>query len=302
MSRILLLGANSFSGHLFAEKYCDRHEIIGTVREPRACHLPKSVHLEIIPESVDPEQILPLLEKHDADVLINFIAMGNVDECEKNQSNARRVNVDFPVTLAKALKQNHSTCMFVQVSSNAVYAGNAAPYSEDSPKHPVNFYGYTKLLADQGVSEAYNNVLIARPITMFGASQSFQRLNPLSFVVQRLRDRQPLALVDDVYGNLLWVDDFVRILESLISNGTLGEFNIAGPERIDRWEFGRRIAQAMNADPGAIRRVGSDEFPALAPRPMDTTFDTAKIQALGLSPTPLDESIRLSIQGMGSID
>ncbi|MCB1305745.1 MAG: sugar nucleotide-binding protein, partial [Leptospiraceae bacterium] len=94
---------------------------------------------------------------------------------------------------------------------------------------------------------------------------------------------------------------FVRILEGLTSRNLRGEFNIAGPEGIDRWNFGRRIAAVMGLDPNIIRRVGSDEFPSLARRPADTTFDTDKVSSLGLKPTPLDESIELSVQQMEAL-
>ncbi|MCB1168089.1 MAG: sugar nucleotide-binding protein, partial [Leptospiraceae bacterium] len=144
MSRILLLGLNSFSGYRFAESFGNKHAIIGTLRNSDGCPVPENVTREVVPGIMDQRQMETLLAKYAPEVIINFLAMGNVDECERNQDEAKSINLDFPIALARVLKEKEQNCLFVQVSSNAVYDGDSPPYSEDSPKHPVNFYGETK--------------------------------------------------------------------------------------------------------------------------------------------------------------
>ncbi len=64
---------------------------------------------------------------------------------------------------------SHESCIpFVLISTDYVFDGTKAPYSEEDEKNPLNEYGYHKLKAENCIKENTSKYIIARKTNVFG--------------------------------------------------------------------------------------------------------------------------------------
>jgi len=96
----------------------------------------------------DVTNLITRLNLDDESVLINCISMGDVDRSKIDKNSCKIQNYQFVATLYNHLK-NTNFRKLIHLSTSMVYDGNNAPYDEDSNCIPVNFYGSTKLKADE---------------------------------------------------------------------------------------------------------------------------------------------------------
>lgn len=236
-------------------------------------------------------RIIDFVRESDISVVINAVAMANVDECQEKTSKCKLINFEFVRLLTDQLKAFEGV-HFVHFSTNAVYGGNDYPFSESSEKYPVNIYGCHKKMADDYITNSgLVSYTILRPITIIGPRLNKDRHNPLSFIVDMLKAGNKIKLVDDNVVNYLYINDFIRCIRLVIEKKYYGEFNISGDVSESRYYFGIRIARTMNLEPEmCVEMARSDEFPTIAPRAYNTSFDNSKMKSiLGVTPTDLDE-------------
>ena len=65
----------------------------------------------------------------------------------------------------------------------------------------------------------------------------------------------------------------------------VGVIHLAGGDSVNRYQFGRQLAEIFGLDAGLIESVDSTAFPALARRPKNTTLRTTRMEKeLGIAP------------------
>jgi dTDP-4-dehydrorhamnose reductase len=290
MKKILLLGGVSFSGYRFYNLYKHEYEIICTHNDEIGFENSANYYkLDILKF----DQVKNLIELIQPDIIINTISIANVDECEKNKTITKKINYEFIVQLVDYLLGYDDRIYLIHFSSNAVYDGQEPLYSELTPSNPKNYYGLTKMKADIYIENKYNNYLIARPITMIGENETFQRGNPFTFIYNKLKANVEIKLVNDVFVNFLYVNDLCWCINKLISQDIKGIFNISGDEILSWHSFGLKIAKELDLNCDLINSCSINDFPTLATRPRNTSFDNRKIKsAIRFKATNINKVIR----------
>src|SRR5699024_8832919 len=86
------------------------------------------------------------------DYLINCAAYTAVDQTEKEEEKARKINAHAVGELAGLCKKHAVT--LIHISTDFVFDGKLSrPLKEDDPANPINKYGQTKLEGEQERSE-----------------------------------------------------------------------------------------------------------------------------------------------------
>jgi dTDP-4-dehydrorhamnose reductase len=190
------------------------------------------------------------------------------------------------------------------MSTDLVFDGEHAPYSETDPPSPVNFYGAAKAEAERIVSDR----LPAATIVRTSLVTCFDPPDPRTeSILQALRDeralrgerallgeRAPLTLFTDEYRCPVRVEDLAAALVELIDRPFPGILHIAGPERLSRYDLGLRIARFHGLTP-ASGNVPAGIRPGLTRdsgmvRPRDCTLRITRAQEhlqTGLHPLSL---------------
>ena len=114
------------------------------------------------------------------DWIINAGAYTNVDGAELNKELAIETNANSILAFSKALKITGGKLL--QLSTDFVFDGNQKfPYANDQIKNPINYYGYTKALAEENI------------IKTFGSQKQYLILNHLVKARRKLYHQQYMA-------------------------------------------------------------------------------------------------------------
>jgi dTDP-4-dehydrorhamnose reductase len=240
-------------------------------------------------------EVLALFKEIKPSIIIHAASIGNVDYCEKNPEEAKKVNITGTQNIVKACNEFGTRLIFI--STNAVFDGTKAPYTETSTTNPVNYYGETKSIGEKMVLEASPDDVVVRMTLIYGWNNANQRSNAVTWLLDKLRRNEPTKLVDDTYVNPIYNLQAAEAIWRIIDLDINGIINMAGKDRVNRYKFGVEIAEAFGYDPKLLTAVSSDYFPGIAKRMPDTSFDTSKmIKTLGIKPLSIIKGLNLMKQ------
>ncbi|HNS52396.1 MAG TPA: SDR family oxidoreductase [Anaerolineae bacterium] len=152
---------------------------------------------------------------------------------------------------------------FIHMSTDMVFDGEHAPYvPEDMPK-PVTPYGQAKARAEEIVAALLPTAAIVRTSLIYGFSPPDPRT---LWVLDSVRGRHPITLFTDEVRCPVWVEQLAAALLELTRREMPGTWHLAGPQAIDRYSFGVRLARAFGLDPAEIKPGLSRESGLVRPR------------------------------------
>jgi dTDP-4-dehydrorhamnose reductase len=219
--------------------------------------------------------------------VIHTAAMADPNLCQQHRSASHKINTQVPINIAGLCSDLGIPCLFT--SSDLVFDGQNPPYSEEDGPSPISFYGEQKALAEVGMKDQYPLTVICRMPLMFGnpgpVAQSF--IQPMLRAIQsgeRVRlfvdeFRTPVSGGDAAKGLLMALDRLP------------GMIHLGGPERISRYEFGRRLSDTFGLPDARLDPCRQKDVKMPAPRPPDVSLDSSKAAALGFKPSPLKKEM-----------
>jgi dTDP-4-dehydrorhamnose reductase len=193
-------------------------------------------------------------------VIVNLSGEAQPDLIERDSTAYEEINVELPAYLAKMCQQRG--VQFIQVSTQAVFGGDQAPYGPDDPTSPLNAYGEQKRRAEIEVLK-FSNSIVARPTFILGVRPlpHVGRTNP----VEQILGGQPQQVCDR-YFSPCFARDAAEMLWALALYGSQKRIvHLGNPIRMTR----HAVAQALGMDTEAISH---NEMTGLAPRALDTTY------------------------------
>lgn len=225
------------------------------------------------------------------DVVVNCAAMTEVDRCETDRQACWRLNVDAVDLLARQCLSSGSR--LVQVSTDFVFDGTAGPYREPDRPLPVNFYGKSKLAAENAARGAgIDHWAIVRTALVFGTGERLSRSNIVLWIVDELSRGRSLRMVTDQLRTPTWAPDLARGIERIVRFGKTGIYHVSGREMLSVHELALEVAKAFDFDPSLVTATDGTAFSQPAERPMRTGFIILKAESeLGFRPTPLREAL-----------
>lgn len=226
------------------------------------------------------------------DAVIHTAGIGSPDYAETNREVVTDINLNGTMNILELCEMFGSRLVFI--SSNGIYDGDNAPYSEEDKAEPVNYYGEVKLKGEEIVKRARIPFAIVRPILMYGWPFSFERANIVTLAISKLTNGEKIHVYEDVYANPLLNVSCASAIWKVISENISGVFNIAGADRVSIYQLLVRTAEVFDMDKDLISPVRQGFFNELARRPSDTTFKTDKMEkVLGIKPLPLEEGLKI---------
>jgi len=286
--KIFLTGATGLLGRYFLESAsaAAKHQILGLSRTVHdGLDLASAVRVVAMPFE-SREAISDLLRRFAPDWVIHAGGEGSVDRVENEPTRFSAINLEFPLFLMEESWKLRARWM--TFSSNGIYGGDQAPYSETSEARPLNAYGRFKAEVDAQTRRYPGQWVIFRPTVSYGWNYQFGRANTVTFFLPRMQQGNEMSLVDDQFENPVYAGDVSTILWKVIEEGFQGEINVGGGDsRVSRYGWMRAVARAFGYDHNRISPARLADFPNSALRPRDTSFDTRKLVA-ELGERPLD--------------
>jgi dTDP-4-dehydrorhamnose reductase len=238
------------------------------------------------------QHVHEFLDLHKPTFIINCAAERRPDACEQNIVESELLNIHAVYNLALEASKLPS-CGFVQISTDYIFDGKNAPYSETDAPNPLNAYGKQKLRGEHAALAGNSGAIILRVPVLYGPTSDFSESAVTAFIETVRKNKA--SKVDDwqirvptltsdialVVVNMvkIWHDEAVEAgsNSNVCSRSTLpGIWNYCSQDIFTRFSLCKYFASKLNLDMSNIEAVAGP--PAGAVRPYDCFLSTKKMQ------------------------
>ena len=232
------------------------------------------------------EQVEEAFKTIKPDVVVHAATLTDVDKCETNKELAWKVNVEGTKNIVEAAKSAGS--FLIYISTDYVFSGEKGNYKETDKPDPINYYGLTKLKAEE-IVQTQKEYFIGRPSVIYGSTPAAGKVNFALWLIETLGKGERVKIVTDQWNTPTLNTNLAEMTLEVIERRLTGVYHTCGATRVSRLEFAEQIAEAFGLDKSLIDKVLSSQFTWPAKRPMDSSLDTSKAQKT-LQHKPLDMS------------
>lgn len=239
---------------------------------------------------LDKDAVNEAFKSFEPEMVIHCAGEGSVDKAEKYREEAFNLNVKGVQNVMDAAKEYKAH--FVYISTNAVYQGFSPPYSEESPRKAINYYGVVKAAAEDAVMKYEFKRSIYRLIFLYGCTPRGSRSHFMTRILKSLKEGEHVKVARDIITQPTHAFEAAETIWKLALTQEVDYdiFNIAPKKSMSLYAFALDIAAACKHDPSLIVPVEAASL-GLVPRPMDTSFDVSKLKAAGFELKPPQEGL-----------
>ena len=167
----------------------------------------------------------------------------------------------------------------IHISTDVVFNGQDAPYTEGAAPTPIHAYGRAKVASEISAGKLPDHAVV-RTSLIYGL-QIMDR--GTAWVVDSLCKKQPVTLFTDQRRNPVWVQTLSLACLELATNNYQGILNVAGEQILTRAEFGLRMLDWWGIEDRSALALGPSDH---AKWPADCTFDLSRAREVLDTPLP----------------
>lgn len=270
--KILLLGANGLYGTKLAQLCLEQNLPIYLSGTKNLSNHSNYLKIDITNKS----QVDVGFSKIQPEIVIHAAGLTNVDICETNKTLAWKVNVEGTRNITTASKRYKS--FLVYLSTDYIFNGEKGNYTETDIPDPINYYGKTKLEAENIIKSTLNDFCIIRPSVIFGSKSKVRKKNFALCVINNLKKAKQIEVTSDQWNSPTLNTNLSEMTLEVVKRKITGTFHFCGATRVNRLEFAHAIASIFNLNSNLIHPIKSEDFVRPAKRPKDSSLDTTKAQ------------------------
>ena len=263
MKKVLITGSSGILGLELSNRLGELFDVLA---------LPKSGKNKFL-DITNLDMMHNIFKNFDPDFVINCAAYTNVDLCESNKQIARNVNVKGLMNLLKCMSKKSK---MIHISTDYVFDGKNGNYKENDMKEPVNYYGKTKLEADNLLMGSNSNYLIIRPNVLYSSNLN-ENNHFLSWVINSLKDKKEINVVNDQISNPVYISDLVEVVLSSLFVEYNGVYHFGSEDIISRYDFALLISKIFNLDANLVNPIKTCDLKQIAKRPLKSFLNCNKI-------------------------
>jgi dTDP-4-dehydrorhamnose 3,5-epimerase/reductase len=230
------------------------------------------------------------------DVILNAAAYTNVDGAETAEGRVAAWNVNAVAAgYLSAVATKHDMTL-VHISTDYVFDGTKELHTEAELFSPLSVYGDSKAAGDIAVG-LHEQHYILRTSWVIGEGKNFVR-TMLGLAEKGISP----TVVGDQIGRLTFTSELVRAIDHLLTNKPeFGTYNVSNSGDSVSWaDITREIFTLAGHPELTVADTTTAEYFAgkegIAPRPLQSTLDLAKIQATGFVSTDWREDLKQYIE------
>ena len=222
------------------------------------------------------------IEKKLPSIIINCIAMTNVDLCEIKKKNCKMINYINLKKLALFCKRHN--IWLINFSSDYVFDGlKKDKYKEEDIASPLNYYGFCKLKSDNFIKKNLKKFIIFRTSWIYSNNTEN---NFVKKIINKFKKNQIIHISEDNIGvpnsaNFI-AKSVIKICLILKENEKLsGIYNLTCSGHVSRYNFTIKIFDLINKKKLGInftkKILKDDLYKTLANRPKRVILNNKKI-------------------------
>jgi len=284
MKKILVTGASGFLGWNLCNAIKKDFQVFGTVFS----HSVRNEGVNIVQvDLTDFTMVQELIKDIRPEGVIHTAAATKPNYCQEHPEETYKINVDAVANLAGLCADRRIP--FVFTSTDLVFNGLNAPYSETDPVSPVNVYGEQKVMAEELVMSIYPEAALCRMPLMYGlSSPSYETF--FQAMIKKVKSGRTVQLFVDEYRTPVSGKTAALGLMLALQKGR-GILHLGGQERISRYDFGRVMTSCLGYGEELLIACHQKDIVMSAPRAQDLSLNSEEAFALGYAPPPIKNEI-----------
>ncbi len=271
LKRILVLGSNGLVGIPLVKNLSKKYSVFTTY------HTKKTSVNDIKINLLEENTLENAFSIAKPDIVINLCGIyKNLDHCEKNKKNVMAINGKSLKTISKISNKYNS--FLIGFSSDFVFDGKNGNYKEDDQISPINYYGKTKATGEKNIQENANDYCIIRTSMIYGENKLRNTLADM--ILNKVNLGEELKLINDQFMTPTYLENFVKMLTEIIEIEFKGIIHLAGPERMSRYDFAKKLISLSDFKNASLIPAGFNEFDFSKKMPKDSSLNTEKASSL----------------------
>ena len=261
--RILIFGSNGFLGKKIVKSFKKKNYKVFTDLN----------YKKVLKKNFNHNFIIKILNKIKPSIIINLIALTDVDKCEKNKEIAKKSNTLFPKNLAKAIKNTYQNIFLIHMSTDQVYNGKGG-HSEKFV-NPINYYGTSKL---EGEKYFKNLPSLILRTNFIGKGEKNKKKTLSDWIVYNLRNKKKINTFKNIYFSPLHTSSIIKIIDKLMIKKIEGVYNLGSKNKISKAKFASSLCSILNCDLDLLNQIKYNNQYLVARRPLDMSLNVNKFE------------------------
>lgn len=285
--KLLITGGSGLLGQYLNNQLSQQNDIFTIYNSnPGNCKKYNSGKVNIL----NYDELKNIFEIQKPEVVIHTAAITSTIP-DKNTSSKLFYDLNVNATAKIAELCDLYKAKLIYTSTDLVYAGyRGSMLKEDAKLIPISLYAETKLMGEVKIQQIFDNYIILRTALLFGVGLNHSQ-NHFHKMLNALKEKKRVNLFTDQYRTPLSLKEAARIISELINKNIKSEtINFGGPERVSRFELGKRLCKLFNLDESLLSEITMDDVPGL-PKVEDVSMNTDKLKTLEINLKGLDKMI-----------
>ncbi|CAB4749945.1 unannotated protein [freshwater metagenome] len=263
-NKVLVLGSSGRLGS-YISKASNSIPDLEIISHSRKANRPQSADL------TNRDQTFKMLEVLQPDVIINTVALAEIEACEKNPSRAYHINVLTTQNIVEWIGEASAKCHLVHISTDHVYDGEGR--NKENSVNLTNYYAYSKFASELIAKQIPSTVLRTNFV---GKSVSDLRQTFSDWVVSSLSAQRNIELVNDVWFSPVSLRFLLEALALMVRERLDITANLGSWGGMTKFEFGLKIGRFLDLDLEKIHSVTAEECEAYVTyRPKNMVMDNS---------------------------
>ena len=262
MTKILVIGSNSFSGASYCQFALEKGaRVIGVSRsnEPVDALLPYKWidHRQFEFHQLDLNRnlalVMSLINESKPEYVVNFAAQSMVAESWINPDHWYMTNTLSTISLHNELRKVNFLKRYVHISTPEVYGSCSGFVKEDYPFNPSTPYAASRAAADLSLRTFYQGyqfpVVITRAANVYGPGQQLYRIIPRTILFLLMNKKIQLHGGGFSTRSFIHINDVSDATWKIMVNGLNGStYHISTSQVISIKSLVQKICEKLNRD------------------------------------------------------
>ena len=224
---------------------------------------------------LDVKDLYLKIKKYNPHIIINCVALTDVDLCEKNYKKSLILNKHTADNLVKILKKINKRIHLVYISTDQIYNKNITNKSNKEDEVSLtNNYSKTKYMAET-VTRKYEYSTILRT-NFFGKGKYSKKKSFSDYILGFLKKDKKVFIPSNIIFSPISLNILVKVIEIIIKKKIFGTYNVGSKERFTKYQFAYKLAKYKKLNTKNI--ISFKSIYRKNKRPLNTCMNISKIR------------------------
>lgn len=224
----------------------------------------------------DPTVTNKFLTQHNPNIIINLIALTNVDLCEKNPYLAYQINTKTVQNITNWVISKNYKCKLIHISTDQIYDSQIGTLNKEDDISLKNYYAFSKYTSELEAIRCGATILRTN---FFGKSLHSSRESFSDWIIRAIKNNDKIELFNDIFFSPLSISTLCNLISRIMTRDISGTFNLGSKDGLSKSEFAFRIAMELNYLPSKWKEVSSENNQNLiAYRPKNMMMEYTKFE------------------------